>query len=141
MRAKVHDDINATETHLHADSKALHVKMTSQLNGVLDELVASFQQLQNTEETDYNALMGNLSSWQAARDIENERQRAWLQRLKDTLQGSTAGIGGEIAELRAGLKAADRRLTARGVALEREQMSQVLLLCSIEAACDVFGAK
>ena len=139
MRAKVHDDVNATEARLDADGNALHVKMTTELHGVLDELVASFQQLQNTEETDYNALMGNLSSWQAARDLENGRQRAWLQRLKDTLQGSTAGIGGEIAELRAGLKAADRRLTARGVALEQEQRSKVLLLRSIAAGCDVFG--
>jgi hypothetical protein len=125
MRAKVEDDGNATEARLIADGNALHASMSTEMHGVLGKLQASLQQLQNKEDTDYSELMGNLTSWQAAREIENARQREWLQRLKDTLQGSSDGIGGKINRLNAALKEADRRLTARGTALEQEQRATV----------------
>ena len=79
MRAKIATDTNATQAQLIADRGVLHSKMTAELQGVLNTLAASFQQLQHKEAADYTELMGNLSSWQAAREIENSRQRAWLQ--------------------------------------------------------------
>ena len=119
------EDGNATEARLIADGNALHASMSTEMHGVLGKLQASLQQLQNKEDMDYSELMGNLTSWQAAREIENARQREWLQRLKDTLQGSSDGIGGKINQLNAALKEADRRLTARGIALEQEQRAKV----------------
>lgn len=125
---KIRTDVVQQNIHtlgvLAAAADNVASKMRGELEATLTELKASFEALQLKEDGDHNELMGNLSAWQAAQQVANLRQQAWLQEIKDTCKGASAGIGGQIVALSAALSNADHKLTTHGTNLELDERTK-----------------
>jgi len=124
MRSKIDDNNNATGTSLDAKGDGTLAMLQRETDAVLQALTAQLDALKRKEKADHTELMGTLSAWQEQQESENQRQKKWLQDIKQSCAGTATGIGKTIASLREALTKADHTLTAQGEALEMEQQKK-----------------
>jgi len=121
MRSNIDSQNNITETDAQSKLAVVENKMKAELSSLFAQLKTTFNAQKLKEETDFQELVADLTAWETSQKAENQRQRAWLQTIADASKNSASDIGSQTSTLRKVLKMEDKRLTASGTKLEKEQ--------------------
>eukprot|EP00286_Rhodomonas_abbreviata_P000936 CAMPEP_0181288560 /NCGR_PEP_ID=MMETSP1101-20121128/399_1 /TAXON_ID=46948 /ORGANISM="Rhodomonas abbreviata, Strain Caron Lab Isolate" /LENGTH=2254 /DNA_ID=CAMNT_0023392693 /DNA_START=96 /DNA_END=6861 /DNA_ORIENTATION=+ len=123
LSSKIDTDVSAAQSQLHLQVQQAESALNAALAAAITRLDNALSALRSRTGEELELLQHNVSEVSAAQAAEDERQRAWLGRLRDAATEEANSTATRIALLQQQLEEADARQTLAAEALERLQMS------------------